>query len=244
MNSIKNIDRVKSMSNSLDKINWKHSIREFLHDGYIDMKYYTKHLIDYYQQSLLLNGLVNLIDRTGGINSGISVLAKKMEALETQRINYFLDKLQNQIDLLDMTKIDKDFVNSEEFVEILFKILDKAKREFREHKFEYYSNIFLNSCTTTYSNSFYKENVIETISKYSVEHIIVLGKVYEMYLSSSEKNKFTFEKNDIQIDGLEKETILICLNTLMADGILEKTFWEPLYITQFGLKCIELIQVK
>ncbi len=217
------------------------SIRNYFHDGLIDFKFYLKYLSDLYEESLILKGLVKIVDPTGTAGEVISILGKKLESLEKERINKFLHELEMRTSILQVSKLDKNFVNSDEFVEVFFRILSKVRREYRNEKIKYFSNILINYCGHGYSNDFYKEGIIDRISNYSVEHILVLQKAYILHTNNkSNGQSVDFEYNEDF--GVSQNVAGICISTLYSDGFLERGFFGGYFVTDYGVKCVELIK--
>ncbi|MBM7869253.1 hypothetical protein JOC70_000722 [Clostridium pascui] len=163
--------------------------------------------------------------------------------IEEDRLNRLLEDVQDKIKKVDINKIDYDFIKKEEFARIVFDVLDKAKSDYREEKLKYYANILINYSTIEFSGDFYKEYIIDRIANYTIEHILLLEKVYEKHLELNDNNKLDYLDEDLPLENLSKEVTDICINTLVADGFLIKGFWGDGYlINERGIKCVKLIE--
>lgn len=177
---------------------------------------------------------------------------QKLKQVEEERLNKFFQNTSNKIKYLSDNKLDKDFIESEEFIRLFLNISNKVKEDYREKKIEYYSNLLLNYTTINFSKDFYKEGIIERLSKYSIEHILVLDEAYSLFKTNpvlGSMQRGTFNKQNIKVENLDEQIIELCIIDLRADGLLyEVTGFrfdagtpEYFIITEYGIKCLELI---
>ncbi|MCB2340887.1 hypothetical protein [Clostridium estertheticum] len=165
----------------------------------------------------------------------------KHQAIEKARIDNLVVMINEQQIHIE-NKIDLNFICSEEFVRIVLNIFEKAKIDYREEKLKYYANIILNYSTIEFSKDFYKEGIIESISKLSMEHILVLDTIYIKHLEINDEKIRDFEEQDNLCEGkIDMNTWEICINTLYSDGFIRNTLGNCT-ITNYGIKCIDLIK--
>ena len=163
--------------------------------------------------------------------------------IEEDRLDKFSEDIQEKIKMVDRNKIDYDFIRTEEFARIVFDVLDKVRIDYREEKMKYYANMLINYSTIEFSKDFYKEYIIGRIANYSIEHILLLEKIYEKHLELNDSNKRDFDNEDLPLDNLSRQTTDICINTLILDGFLIRVFWgDGYFISEIGIKCIELVK--
>ncbi|WFD09027.1 hypothetical protein [Tepidibacter hydrothermalis] len=235
--------------------------------GNKELNKYFRYFLEFYNQSIILRtiGSVAMID------SPISALREKTNNKEQKRmlqlIEFELNRLkrlsniiEKKVNQINENKIDWDFIKSEEFLRIVFDTFEKAKKEYREEKLKYFANILLNYTTYQFSNDFYKEGIIERISKYSVEHIIVLEEIYKCCTRKGNINDDKIDQNVkntnanyIHIDKLNVKNINInivniCIGDLSSGGFIikENSTWEAVggkcySVTDYGIRLLQLI---
>lgn len=163
--------------------------------------------------------------------------------IEEKRLNNLINKIQDNIKTIDKSKIDYNFIRTEELGRVVFNVFEKARIDYRNQKLKYYANMLINYSTLEFSSEFYKEVFAESISKFSIEHILVLNKIYEKHSEINDQKEINIKYSDNLIDGMNKETWDICVNTLYLEGFLEKGFWDEGYsLNNYGIKCVELIR--
>jgi hypothetical protein len=181
------------------------------------------------------------------------LISDNLRKLEKDRLNKLLAQIQENLLVINKDKLDKDFMNTEEFARLVFYGFQKVRTDHREEKIKYYANVLAKYCTVEYSNDFHKEGIIERVSKYSVEHILVLNEAYKIFNLSEENDgtpKGLFVKTDIKIGEVDEEVIEICISDLKANGDLEIMvgFSYSLYspnefkISSYGIKLIKTIK--
>lgn len=194
--------------------------------------------------------------RTPLLNAVEKLKQEKMKLIEEKRLDSLLSDISNKLKSFDESKLDKKFVGTEEFARIVFNIFEKASIDYRADKLKYYSNTLVNYSTINFSGDFYKEGVIERISKYSIEHILVLSKFYDLHnnpdsrvTTPSEISKFDFYVKDILDDDTDEHIAKLCVIDLEADGFIHESIRAlagynggSYCITEYGVKCIEIIK--
>lgn len=182
----------------------------------------------------------------------------KLMKIEEERLNKLIYVAQDNIKKIDKNKIDYNFIRTEEFARVVFNIFDKAKSDYRKEKLKYYANILINYSTIDFSKDFYKEGLIDKISKLSCEHLIVLNEFYNIYLnydyatiSKELKNlpKGSVNWKSLKLNGIKQNIIELCLVDLQAEGLLynlasfrfDGAVNEEFAISTYGIKCINLI---
>lgn len=172
-----------------------------------------------------------------------------------QYIWYNFNILKNSLD----EKIDRNFASEEnpEFVLLIRRVLEQITRQYRDEKIKYLANFIANVVKIENSNTFYKEGILEKISNYSVEHILVLRYFYDVSFQNgnvSEESRKELKNskiniNSLDINGISKDILKICFRDLEADGFIDEITGVYLnytggsyYITNYGKQCVELIK--
>ncbi len=72
---------------------------------------------------------------------------------------------------LDETKIDRQFLDSDEFTSLLFDVLTMNAKSYEEEKIDLFSRIFINSALRDQRVTPYKEGFVRIIGDLSADHI-------------------------------------------------------------------------
>jgi hypothetical protein len=125
----------------------------------------------------VFHGLVGLIPGGALLDA---LLFRRIKKKARERIEEFSDKFENQIKEISEDKLDKGFLQSDEFEGLILKVIEKTATEHSEDKRNYFRSILLNSVTYDYSKSPIKEIVIELIDELSPVHV----KMLELFISN------------------------------------------------------------
>jgi hypothetical protein len=206
-------------------------------EDYKSFENWVKSMYSIYEKSILLKNVGEILHLT----PTISAIGKKLEYSEKKRIETLYKELDKRVNNLDKEKINFEFVNSEEFYEIVFKVFNYTRREYREDKIKYFANLLINYATYEHSRDFYKEGILESLSKYTIEHIIVMKFIFNVHLNKSE-TEADVDGRVVNIEGMDPIISEICVSNLLADGFLQSGFWTSMWITEYGIQFINLIE--
>lgn len=172
-----------------------------------------------------------------------SLKKEKIELVEEKRLNNLLNMINAKMIEIEDSMIDYDFMKTEEFTRIVFDLFDKASKDYRKDKLKYYANLLINYTTLKFSKDFHKEGIIESLSKFSIDHILVLDTIYNKHIEINDEKKSDVEEQVNLCEGIMSMDIWeICINTLISYGFIHQRFWGDYIITNYGIKCIELIK--
>ena len=163
-----------------------------------------------YNDNPYIRSLINLIPNFGG--SLDVILSAKWNSYYYKRIDNMLDQLASDLSQLNY-KIDNKYLESEEFLDIVIKIVQESIETRLDDKRKIYSKIIRDSITFEMSTSD-TESLIEIVSNLYEKDLFLIYKVHE-YLSKTKIGDFTGEQfydyllqNDIQIDINEVVRVL------------------------------------
>lgn len=156
-------------------------------------------------------------------------------------------------------KLDKDFANEEnaEFVTLVKQVLENITKQYKDEKVKYLANFLANSTKKEFSKAFYKEGILDKVSKYSIEHILILKHFYDVEShegTNSEENRkkpldCKINLDTLCIEGIDNNIKRICIRDLESDGFIDEVtgaFYGysggNYYLTGYGKLCIELLK--
>lgn len=144
-----------------------------------------------YSRSFIIKGL------TDGVLSLVPVLGTAItSALDTRAFQLFernskqfSEEVRQLINKLEIEKIDKKFLDSDEFVYLLIEILSRNARTYEQEKVKLYARLFVNATTLSKSTTPYKEGFVRIIDELSVAHILALAFIYDRSSAFTKEDK-------------------------------------------------------
>jgi hypothetical protein len=130
----------------------------------------------------LVDGGLSLVPFLGtAITSALDTRALKLFEENSKR---FAEEVRQIVSELDDAKLDKSFIESDEFVSLLTEILARNARTYEQEKVKLFAKLFVNSVTVGKSRTPYKEGFVRVIDELSTDHIRVLAIAYEKSLTA------------------------------------------------------------
>jgi hypothetical protein len=176
-----------------------------------------------YSNNTTLRAGVTLIPYIGG---ALDVLfSHKGQEIMNERIESAFQKVKDEAQKLDESKIDYDFLESEEFFDIVYRTFDEIRKTRLKEKHKLFARILAKSTLNT-NKSFEINKFQNILSSIDIEDIFVAQYLINNKdkVESSDhdiKNNFWKEMN---IDGLSNEELQMSLNTLFALGLITERY--------------------
>lgn len=181
-----------------------------------------------YVQNISLRALIQLIPHIGGALD-VMLSSKSIEYQRT-RLEEFMRQTKEALERLDGEKIDKDFLESEEFEHLFIAAVNAVIRSYEREKITLFRNIFVNSILLGNSEEYYKEKHLDVIADLSATHIEILKRIYERAQYFTEEDKeaardyVSVKQLHEVFQGLSESQIeALCLD-LMRYGLLYDWF--------------------
>ncbi len=119
----------------------------------------------------------------------LSALDKRAAQLAEKNSKLFAEELKRHIDSIAEDKLDKAFVESDEFVSLLINVLARNARAHEEEKVKFYAALFMNAVMTPTSSTSYKEGFVQIIDELGVDHIRVLSHIESTWRALSDEDR-------------------------------------------------------
>jgi len=119
----------------------------------------------------LLQGALSIAGPVGAAISG--ALSGRAAQLAEKNSKQLFVAVGNYVRRLDETKIDRQFLDSEEFTSLLIDILTMNAKTYEKEKIDLFSRVFVNSAMRDSPASPSKETFVRIIGDLSTEHIRV-----------------------------------------------------------------------
>ncbi len=140
-----------------------------------------------YSDNSLIRTVVNIIPYVGG--SLDLLLTDKWNKFYQRRIDNMLQQISNDIKQIE-DKIDEEYIETEEFFDIILKILKEASQTRLDEKRKLYSKILRDSISGS-NNKIYLESIIDIISTLNEIDLFFINRIEEFLKVSTIKDYFT-----------------------------------------------------
>ena len=198
----------------------------------------------------LIDGGLSLIPFLGSAIS--SSLDTRAFQLFEENSRKFTEEVGRLVTNIDESKLDKKFLETPEFTSLLIETLARNARTHDEEKINLFAKVFASFSTNQGSKINFKEGLIRIIDELSVEHIKVLGFIFD-------RTKYPNEADEKLKDRVQSQEIATQLNItveraqaycdqmirygLLRDWSIGKYGYKPgnFAITSYGLEFSELL---
>jgi hypothetical protein len=145
------------------------------------------------ERLLTIEALLNLIPYAGGFLATYfgEIRTKRLQERMTKYKVYFTDRLNE----LEQTKIDKKYMESEEFAELFVKAAEQAARSVSEKKIRRFADILINNILIDSKSRFRTESIISFVERLSDLDIMVLvsyGMPHTISMRANSKDEISF----------------------------------------------------
>lgn len=142
-----------------------------------------------YSSNPILRSVINIIPYVGG--SLDIILTEKWNSFYQRRTEQMLEELSSDLKNLE-NKVDEEYLNSEEFFDIIYKVLNEALKTRLDEKRKIYSKIIRDSLSAK-KETMETESVLEIVSSL-YEMDIMFIHIIDQFLKSSNKPEFSGEE--------------------------------------------------
>lgn len=181
--------------------------------------------LEKYSESIFLRIITNLFIPGGPILD--IILGTRGSNITQERLTHFFKTLQHEINLLKENIIDYDYINSEEFYDIIIKSIDASIKTRDREKIAYYVKILKNSIPIQDRHTFYPEDYLSILIELTPREVEVARIVYlkekDILNELSKQKTIDLEKLSVNCPFVPKEDISFILIRLMRVGLLRPT---------------------
>lgn len=131
---------------------------------------------------IILDGVIKalgLISETAGISASAAFVLQTVQTWQHRQAERFIKQMQYQLKLLEMKKIDRQFVFSDEFRSLTIQAVRIATETASEVKLRALAAALANSALTMRKNSSSREMLLRILGQLSDEEILILGVFYQ-----------------------------------------------------------------
>ncbi|MBF0456927.1 MAG: hypothetical protein HQK99_03425 [Nitrospirae bacterium] len=178
-------------------------------------------IADKYANNTILRGLITAIPVIGGVLD--ATFSGDSSKRWQEKVGLLLDNLHENFNRCDEDKMDKKFVNSDEFEALLISIIEAIRKVHEKGKIELFANILTSSCLKKYSQEYRKERFIHLVDNLSMIHIAILNlfrnEMSDDFINANKSIILTSENisNKLSIDLYDCE---VFCSELISSGLL------------------------
>lgn len=198
----------------------------------------------------LIDGGLSLIPVTGSAIS--SSLDTRSFQLFEENSKKFAEEIQQLLENIDENKLDKDFIESNEFTSLLIETLAYNARTHETEKVKIFAKIFAGFTTSKGALVPYKEGFIKIVDELSVDHIKILAFIHNRTKNPTETNdelKDRIKSQEISyLLKIPEGRVLAYCEQMIRYGLL-RDWWTgrldyeigAYAITEYGLEFAEFL---
>lgn len=147
---------------------------------------YTKKAVEKYSERTYLRALIGAIPYVGG---AIDILiSSKASKITEKRIFNYIETLSKRLESITEDSIDKKFLETEEFFDLIINSLEKSTKTRSNNKKEYYTEILTKRITNSITSTMTAEDFLEIISELNDIEIEIARKLYDKMIDDPKWN--------------------------------------------------------
>lgn len=195
--------------------------------------------------------LIASIPSVGGIIN--TFMSTRSQEIFNKRIILLCEEIQAQLEYIDINKIDKNFLESEEFFDVCYKIFSSSKKTRQKEKIKMYAKIFKETLIRGFNQNLdYVDQILSVIEVLSLNDLIVLKYLYD---NKDKINDSVYAINEkfwsyLTIEGMDGGDVAYSINRLFNYGFLSERYGAVLSysggyyrLTIFADKFVEYLNI-
>lgn len=200
-------------------------------------------LLESAEKEDLVHGLLGLLPAGGVLDT---ILFRRIKNSAKVRLEEFNCSISAELNNINENKVDKKFIESEEFDSLVMNVVARTIWESSQEKRAYFRAVLLNSVTFDFSQSPLKEVMIELIAELSPMHVKILQLFSEHSLPTHEYDDYGYDPSDACkiIKGLQPEDASAVGEDMCRKSILiiSDSTYRTMKITSLGTSLLKFIR--
>ena len=125
-----------------------------------------------YEEANWLRAAVQIIPCVGG--SLDTLFAWRWNHIQRQRYEAFLESLCKHMECIDESKLDRDFLESDEFASLFFDVSTRVTREYETEKIHFFRNALVNSAMTEFVGDPLRDFMVGLLGELTLAEVHIL----------------------------------------------------------------------
>jgi hypothetical protein len=184
-------------------------------------------LVEVYEGMPIAKSIVQLVPWIGTFIN--EILSDKGNKIKEQRIESFLNALYDCIKILDKSKLNSDWGNSEEFYDLLTRALDSSLRTRSKEKIKMNALILSNVLLLAENEKNFRPEeylaALEDLTPFEVKSLLTIYEVdlRNQQLDELSKDKYVEYSTALQLEcGLDSSEVIFMLKRLERTGFISE----------------------
>jgi hypothetical protein len=174
-----------------------------------------------YLRNTALRALITSIPHIGGPLD--IIFNSKGNKIIQKRITFLLENLKKEFNLLKVEFINKDFLDSEEFFDLIIKAIDASSRTASRNKILYYSRILKGSILNHNREQYYPDDYLNILIELTPRELDIAKIIYEKEDDILSDNVIYEERVSKYCPSVPQEDMDFIFIRLMRVGLLRPT---------------------
>lgn len=173
-----------------------------------------------------------------------SILTEKWSKYSKERLEIFNEFLITEFERLEENNVDKDFLNSNEFFDLIVKLIENSIKTRHKERVHLFGKLLKSRCLKGYNSNYDSGDFTNTINELIPRDIIVIKNLIEL----AEKLKIEKEKSDkpqdffdlvtidklVQKSNIDKSELLYSVSKLIKLGLITEHYASSFEMTLGG----------
>lgn len=132
-----------------------------------------------------------------------TVLGSVAANIQERRLKEFVNSVSGRIELMQDDVIDKEYINSEEFIFFMHNIVSSVLNEKEKEKLEFFKNIFIGGILTSRKPDYFLDYCLKTLATLTLAEIRIL----KYFVDKFEANERNADTTDLTEAVLPHEVV-------------------------------------
>ena len=126
----------------------------------------------FYEEANWLRALVQVIPCVGGTLD--TLFAWRWNHIQRQRYEVFLKSVYRRMECIDASKLDRVFLDSDEFASLFFDVSTRVAREYEIEKIQLFRNVLVNSAMTEFVGDPLRDFMVGLLGELTLAEVHIL----------------------------------------------------------------------
>jgi hypothetical protein len=181
-----------------------------------------------YADQTVIRAAINLIPYVGG--SLDVIFTSKGQKITGQRIQEFIKKLAEELNKVSESKVDKKYLDSEEWFDVVIKAMDSARKTRDTEKISWYAKILRGAVVLRDRIDFDPEAYLQVLTELSSNELRVAKVIFEMQKEGPKVGEYElhwahnkgWDNLSQKCDFISKDDLTFILLRLQKAGLIRE----------------------
>jgi len=184
--------------------------------------------IEKYSENIILREVISFIPFIGS-PLDIFLTTKAQKTVNVRMIHLF-NELKGEMSTLEKGKVDKDYINSEEFIDLFIKTIEAAAKTIDKGKIKLYAKLLKGAIKFQDRKKYSPEEYLQVLSELTIRELEVAKAIYKQQGQERKKDEDElqwilrrgWEKLEKECPSIYKEDFTFVLLRLQKSGLIRQ----------------------